>query len=1337
MERTLTVYAGTRRVVLSLIACLLLLALSQISIAQGTASLRGTVTDPQSSVITGATVVLENSERGLHLQTASNKVGLYEFLQVPPGTYHLAISAPGFKSLSKENLVLEVASPAIFNATLTVGAIAERVEVTSEAPVINSSDATLGNNFNNKQVLDLPSEGRNPVELLSLQPGVTYTGNQIDPSADSRSGSVNGARSDQTNLTVDGLDNNDQLLGQAFTGVLRVPSESIQEFRVTTSSSNADTGRSSGGQVALSTKSGTNSFHGALYEYNRTSLGQANDWFNKRAELQSGEPNKPGQLIRNTFGGAIGGPIKKDRMFFFLNYEGQRSREAVQVTQSVPSDQLRQGIIQYPCDNVNDPNCTTSNPAVSVTNQGGTYVAALNQAQILATDCQTNCQNGSGVNQAILALWNGQATLPNGNSIPAYPHSNTFGGDGLNILGYTFAAPQPANQNTYLARVDYNLTRSQQLFVRGNLMGDRTQYAPQFPGQPPSSVYRNNSKGLFVGYTAAITSNLVNNLRYGLIREGVYNNGLNPFSHANFSGMSSQISFARTTLVNVPVHQIVDDVAWTHGKHTWQFGGNWRVVINNRQSDAQNYFSANTEPTNLAPAGFIAGSGQALDPDNLASSGYPLVGNGFGGSYDVSITDLTGVFGAMNAVYAQDKSGTSTPSGALISRHFKANEFELYGQDVWHVTPNLTLTFGLRYSLLQPPYETTGNQVTPYVQNASGSLTPGLGYFFQQRANAMNQGKTFNQPIVFQLGGQTNGKQPYWNWDYKDISPRFAFAWAPKSLSGWRRSLLGRDGATSIRGGYGMYYDHFGEGIVNTFDRQGSMGLTTFLGSEPYVEYPNCAVRFTGLTSILGTNGCPIPPNPNPAPQLPSAPPHGFPFTPPGAGQNGGFAYGWGLNDRMKTPYSHVFDLSISRELPQRFSIEVSYDGRLGHRLLQQLDLAQPLNIRDPKSGQTYYQAAQLLAKAAAANTPESQIQPLPFWEAFFGTGAQNQAAGPGGISGYAPGIPANPTATQNIYDLYYSYGVNQVGALQTLDTLCFPGCAQLVGQSAPTTYNFYDPQFSTMFSWTSSGYSYYHGLLLTLRRHSGPLQFDFNYTFSKSIDLNSNAERISFFENGGSLNASATLTDNNQAVNAWMPAQMKGPSDYDLRHQINFNWIYQLPFGRGQKILGGASKALDTAIGGWEVAGLGRWTSGFSFTMSSFAYPTNYLQDAHAFLIGHLTSGTYIDANGQPNDFKESQISLNNVASQFRFAYPGESGQRDNLRGPGYFDIDLSLGKTFKITENQALRFQWDTYNVTNAVRFDVGTISDYLFYSATLGEFTSTLSKPRVMQFGLRYSF
>ena len=175
--------------------------------------------------------------------------------------------------------------------------------------MVNTQDATLGNNFNARQLTDLPTEGRDPVSILSLQPGVVYIGkNSVNQDDDSRGGAVNGARSDQTNVTLDGLDDNDQLKGYAFQGAMRATLDSLQEFRVTTSNYDASAGRSSGAQVNLVTKSGTNNFHGSLYEYHRPTFTVANDWFNKQAELNSGLPNVPQHILRNTFGGTFGGP---------------------------------------------------------------------------------------------------------------------------------------------------------------------------------------------------------------------------------------------------------------------------------------------------------------------------------------------------------------------------------------------------------------------------------------------------------------------------------------------------------------------------------------------------------------------------------------------------------------------------------------------------------------------------------------------------------------------------------------------------------------------------------------------------------------------------------------------------------------------------------------------------------------------------------------------------------------------------------------------------------------------------------------------------------------------
>ena len=246
-------------------------------------------------------MTLENPSTGFSRSTKTNGQGGYEFVQIPPATYTISATSAGFGTAKVTNIQLLVDTPATQNFNLNVAAAAEVVEVQGQTELVNTQDASIGNAFESKQLLNLPSEGRDAVWILSLQPGVSYVGGkEVDQSYDSRGGSVNGARSDQTNVTLDGVDNNDANNGDAFQGALRTTLDSLEEFRVATSNSNADQGRSSGAQVSLITKSGTNNFHGGLYEYNRSNIGEANDWFNEQAQDISSLPNRPGQLIRNT-----------------------------------------------------------------------------------------------------------------------------------------------------------------------------------------------------------------------------------------------------------------------------------------------------------------------------------------------------------------------------------------------------------------------------------------------------------------------------------------------------------------------------------------------------------------------------------------------------------------------------------------------------------------------------------------------------------------------------------------------------------------------------------------------------------------------------------------------------------------------------------------------------------------------------------------------------------------------------------------------------------------------------------------------------------------------------
>src|SRR6266576_4243353 len=474
----------------------------------GMTSLRGTVTDPSGALLAGTEVTLEESATGLHMTRNTDQSGAYEFPQIPPGRYTITTTKAGFGKQVKTAELL-VSQPATINFALSVQAINESVEVSDIAQTINTTDATIGNAVSNSTIQALPMEGRNVTDLLSLQPGVVYLNSRAtNPDQDSRSGAVSSARSDQSNVTLDGVDNNDQRQGYAFTGVLRSTLDSVEEFRVTTTNSNADSGRSSGAQVTLVTKSGTNHFHGSLYEYNRNNVGHANDWFNKAAQISAGLPNKPGQLIRNTFGGTFGGPIRTDKLFFFLNYEGQKTQENQQQNLTMPTTLFKAGTVQY--------------------TDGSGNLVTLSPSDVASMDpkCTSSCPWGHGEDPNSLT------------TLTAYSDPNSIGGDGLNTGGFTWSAPAPARLNTYVVKFDDQLTATQRFFVRGNLQGDRISVAPQFPAEPSSASLVSTSKGIAAGHTWTISSALINNFRYGYIRQSLDNVGAGNNSFADFVGIS-------------------------------------------------------------------------------------------------------------------------------------------------------------------------------------------------------------------------------------------------------------------------------------------------------------------------------------------------------------------------------------------------------------------------------------------------------------------------------------------------------------------------------------------------------------------------------------------------------------------------------------------------------------------------------------------------------------------------------------------------------------------------------------------------------------------------------
>ncbi len=1360
------------------VACFML-CMCNLAAGQAATSLRGTVTDPSGRTVIGAKVVLANSESKTERTALTTEQGQYQFLFVPPGTYSLSVTAAGFRPYQVAGVELLVNTPATINAELKVGAATETVEVTSEQPALNLVDASIGNSFDEIQVKQVPLEGRNVPDLLSLQAGVAYTGNRtdLDKDQDTRNGSVNGARSDQSNITLDGVDVNDQGNGYAFTSVLPVTVDSVQEFRVTTTNYGADQGQGSGAQVALVTKSGTNQFHGSAYEFLRNTATSANDYLVKTAELHGTppQPNEPPKLNRNIFGASFGGPMRKDRLFFFANYEGTRQREEHSAVRSIPTPALQDGVIRYPCA-ANQAGNTAPCNATTVNGISGTpYPVEAGQFGLSANDIKSFDPVGLGPNPVMLNYF--QQTFGN------FVTNDTSVGDGLNYSGYRFRAPVKLDNNAFVAKFDYHVDAAgkHSLFWRGSLQNINNPQEPFLPGTPPEQTLSDHSKGFALGYTAVLSPTKVNSFKWGFTRASIGVVG-NTFQETNqFLGLDQGYTYSHNT--QIPLHNFTDDFSWTKGTHSLQFGGNFGFARDARLTYAHSFNFGLATSNWMSPTG-LADTASPLDPTNFTTPGGqkgPEVDLGFKAGYDRPMVGLLGMIPDVVAQYNYNKDGTVqnyvvdgsgnpiSPTGLPMKRNYGLNWYEFYAQDSWRVRSNLTITYGLRWSLFPAPWETNGFQAASQF---------GLGTQFNTNVKNMQQGLGYTSEgaMAFIPGGPANNGPGFYDLAKTNFAPRIAFAYSPRPSGGFWQKIFGNGDKTSIRGGFSEVFDRAGFQLLNTFDQNAPGGFSYTL------QDPCCLVGIVDAAHVprVQNNIHNVPTqNLSGVPFLFPAPSGTFPQVVPLLSETNL----WGVDNTLKTPHSFAIDFSIARELPHRFALQISYVGRLGGRLLTQRDLNQPLNIVDKTSKIDYFTAATALSKLARDNfkliaqsngsvtyadtlTNVSTSSPqlgntAAYWQNMLPalTGATAYISGCGGQTN---NTGANLTLIQAVYDLYYngacSYVGNEIVGLADIDLygllgdngshppIGFPGANPLwfngpdgVNATQYPQYHgagkYLNSQAISAYSWSSVGDSNYNAFQVSLRKQlSNGVQFDINYTYSKSLDYTSTASRVSFalagYQNIGLVGS--------RVENAFNPRSQWAVSDFDTTHQFNANWLAELPFGRGKRFAGDAGTLTDALIGGWQLTGVTRWTSGYPFTVDvGQNWPTDWQYTGMTQMIAKPKTGVYKHPNGAVTIFPDPVA----AQSDFIIPLPGGAISRNALRGPGYAGLDMGLSKRWRFMESQSIQFKWDVFNVLNLVRFNaqgIGTAVTSLNQPPTeFGTYSSLLTQPRVMQFALRYEF
>ena len=1239
----------------------------------GTSTIRGVTSDAQGRVVAGAVVTLKNASTGFSRSQTTGAAGGYSFDLIPPGDYTLEAEAKGFKK-SVRNVSALIGSVTAADVQLEVGVVSEVVQVEGTAAIvsINTEDATIGNTFVNEQITQLPMEARNVLSLLTLQPGVTYA---IDSTA-TTNGSVNGARSDQSNVTLDGADINEAQTGRLNTPVLRLNSEAIEEFRVTTLNANSNQGRSSAAQVNLVTKSGTNNFHGAGFEFNRSTGFTSNDFFLNRI----GQPRPA--LIRNTFGGGIGGPIVKNKLFFFYSYEGRRDKSQNSTVRTVPLASMGQGQMRY---------VDTSGIVQTLT------TAQLNQAF-----------PSVGINPAAVAVFASAAQKYVANDFTV---GDSTPNRQLNTGGFRFSYPVVAKLNSSVAKFDANITSKQNVFVRLNYIVDHSSgdlAAPQFPDTPSPTLW-SHPEGFVVGHTWTIGNNWVNNLRYGLTREafsqiGDHNGNQYSFRfvYDNVTNNPATFTTSRTT----PVHNILDDVAWIKNRHTIQMGTNIRLISNNRISNTNAFDFAQTNPSGYQQGGNVVSD---------AVSNY-LAANGLPAMVSVSETQnaataLIGRFSGYNANLTYDHSGKLLAPGSPTNRTFATQSYDFYVQDSWKMRRDLTLTLGLRYGLSRPVYETGGFEVKPNIP---------LSQYFNQRVASAAKGIPLDTLLTMELSGPANGKSPMYPWDYKNFQPRLGVAWTPSFNKGPLKGIFGESGKTVIRGGFSIFSDYYGEALATAFDLNNTLGFSSSdqIPVNTYNVTNKPAPAFTGFGQDIRT-----------LPNLSFSNSISFPQL---KSQNMGERIEASLDSDLHTPKAYAISLTVERQLPAGLLFQLSYAGRIGKSLLAHRDAMALNNLVDTKSGVDWYTAATVLEKIRATRpTGNTAVPTMPYFDNIL---PSNFTARMNAYYGCSC-IPGNFTPTQAVFWIARNFYGNDWTDLQgDIDSERF-------GNGDPTL--FFNSQYGALTAWSTIGNSYYNGLALSLRQRIHGLHWDFNYTFSHSLDDASGLQTDLGY-------GSASFILNPIRQHDWY-----ANSEFDIRHIINTNAVFELPFGRGKWIGKNAGRGLDALIGGYQLSSIFHWSTGLplSAPFDDARWATNWNVQSRAVLTQPLaTCVTKGDANTAPKLFGCNPTA---AYQSFRNAYPGESGQRNIFTLPGVFRLDAGLSKSFNMpwSEKQNLQLRWEVFNVTNTQHFGPMDLTRS-GYGLRLDPAVRNLKPPtnwsnftdiqggaaegrRVMQVGLRFSF
>jgi hypothetical protein len=1262
-----------------------------------TGSVTGLVTDPSGASVPGAKVILVDQDKGFAFNAVTDPAGRYLLRSIPPGTYKIKVEAASFQAQEKTGIKLDVTQNVSIDFSLVVGAVNDIVEVKADTVQLQTEDAVTGQVVNRKFVNDLPLVDRNFTDLAYLAPGVTETN---APGTKNSQGGINfnsnGSRNATSDVLIDGATASNFDQNSGLNNVLYTPSvDSVEEFKVQQANFTAEYGFSAGALINVVTRSGTNQFHGSVYEFFRNSVMDANNWFNDK----NGQPISA--LKRNDFGGSVGGPIRKDKTFFFFDYEGLREHDAASAQAGVPTAAERAGDFGVLC----GANGGTFNAQGLCSAAGGQlwdpYSGSFN-----ANPEPTNPNNiGPGALRQTFIPFNNLATYqsagnPNlvGTPFQPAPHPGNLIDPVAAKLIQLF--PMPTNSATDLGtlqnsnwfgsginstsngqfdiKIDHRFSENDLLSAKysqenasGNSFDCFNNVADPCTGGPVTS-----RRHIFaLSHTHTFSPNLVLTATYGFQRgfdfqQGISGNDTSAQGALAQLGFPSYLDHGFGTLPAIQingyagaagnnigtqtfsilregqvVHHVDGTLSWVHKKHELKFGGEWRLHQTN--------FTQPGWPSGDFAFDFSGSSQVSSDPssggDGLASflMGVGPPSNGGGGCTPCQV-------GFVNFVSTE-----SFQYGAFV-------------QDNYRVTSKLTLNLGLRYELSTPRTERF-NRMNWLDPNAVSPLQLTAAQISQLGAAGLPASaiQTLSDLHGAEVFASPNDRSNYYL-DPKNIQPRFGLAYqTPHGFV--------------VRGGYGIYFSTPRSGASGT----GPWGFQGFDVQPPWLTTFNNDHATPWNT--LSNTSCQFPP-----PFTCSvAPPPGNSL---GAFNDIGFAAVGPIRQQSQnTPYEQAWSFGFQKELPGKILFDASYVGKKGTHLylggFRENDRL-PLSAITDSSGN-------LLSPSQLGNLNNTVANPF-----------------------FDPN-PGPCDRTHYICDPTSALSQPTVQAFQLL--LPFPQYAGFQGDSPPIAN------------------SIYHALQIRAEREfSNGLQFLVTYTWSKSIDDASASDDSFVFLGGGTLGGSTLNVQNPYDLRA-----ERAVSVFDIPHIFQASFVYELPVGRGRTFGREFNPILDAVVGGWQINGIVRINSGrplIPLLLNTNAIPT--------FGQRPILTGTLQRASGAPENFTDSGTSyfsnasfsnstgdnvgvLEDTSTVAPFTFGNAPRTITSVRQPGAENADVSLFKEFpisKLREGMHLQFRAEAFNVFNHPQFQG---PDMNVGDSNFGVITSTVNNPRELQLALKLYF